>query len=321
LPPDTAWVRILEAVSENEALPLVEPHLDTILERLDEIEPFMPFVLHNLIALAPYTGAILDHFDSLVLYGDEGGKYLEVLLPFLPTFAPLFDPLGPHLALLRPHLPQVLPHLAVIAPHAGRFAPHVAVSANADVLIWYFGWVLRIKYLNHFVMGLPFLPRLANFLLRYLPRRPVRGRTWDLVCDYDECDLTQYETTFTACRSYTLIEADKSALRSLFECIDLDGNGYVSSKEWGQAVRSNWNEMSYAFSGMTKSEVGRMFKKLDADGSGDLTWSELEALLPSNGKWRRLRCFGDALRQRWDALRAWAGGTASSCHGTACRVA
>ena len=44
---------ILDAVSKEEALPLVEPHLDTILERLDEIEPFMPFVLENLEALAP----------------------------------------------------------------------------------------------------------------------------------------------------------------------------------------------------------------------------------------------------------------------------
>jgi len=195
---------ILEAVSEQEALPLVEPHLDTILERLDDIEPFMPFVLANLEKLAPYTGAILDHFDSLVLYGDEGGKYLETLLPYLPIFAPLFDPLGPHLALLRPHLPKVLPHLDVIAPYAGRFAPYVAVSANADVMVWYFGWALRIKYLGRFVMSLPFLPRLAAFLVHRLPRRPVRGRTWDLVCDYDECDLTRYEAKLSARRQLYL---------------------------------------------------------------------------------------------------------------------
>ena len=124
---------ILTAISEHEALPLVEPHLDTILDRLDEIEPFIPFVLENFDDLVPYTGSILDHFDSLVLYGGADQKYLQPLLPFLPVFAPLFDPLGPHLALCWPHLPLILPHLPVIAPYVHRFSPYVSVSANADV--------------------------------------------------------------------------------------------------------------------------------------------------------------------------------------------
>ena len=183
-------------------LELVEPHLDTILDRLDEIEPHMPFVLENLDALAPHTGTILDHFDALMLYADEQGKYLQVLLPWLPTFAPHFDALGPHLAVLRPHLPKILPHLKTLAPYAPRFAPHVVVSANADILIFYFGWVLRIPFLRKFVLKLSFLPRLAAFLARRLPRRPVRGRTADLQCDFDSCDVVQYEARLAASRTF-----------------------------------------------------------------------------------------------------------------------
>ena len=197
---------LLTVISEHEALPLVEPHLDTILDRLDEIEPFMPFVLENFDALVPYTGTILDHFDSLALYGGCAQKDLKPLLPYLPTFAPLFDPLGPHLALCWPHLPVILPHLPVITPYVDRFTPYLSVSANADVLVWYFGWLLRIRILGfslgRFIMSLPFLPRLAALLVRVLPRRPVRGYTCDYECDYSGCDVTQYEAALAARREF-----------------------------------------------------------------------------------------------------------------------
>ena len=129
-----------------------------------------------------------------MLYADENGKWLPQLLPFLPTFAPLFDSLGPHLAVLRPHLPQLLPHLKNIAPFAIRFAPYVTCSANADILLHYFGWILRIPILGRLVMRLPFLPRFSAFLSSRLPKRPVRGRTWDYVCDWEDCDVVQYES-------------------------------------------------------------------------------------------------------------------------------
>ena len=196
-------------------LALIEPHLDTILDRLDEIEPHMPFVLENLDALAPHTGSILDHFDALMLYADEDGVYLQQLLPYISRFAPLFDLLGPHLALLRPHLPKLIRHLDVIAPYASRFAPHLTVSANADVLLFYWGWVLRIPLLGPAVLRLPFLPRLAAFFARRLPRWPVRGRTANLRCDYEECDLVQYEARLAGSRSYRLAGRNDSPTEAL----------------------------------------------------------------------------------------------------------
>ena len=111
------------------------------------------------------------------------------LLSYLPYFAPRLDALGPHLPLLRPHLPQLLPVLPAIAPHAARFAPYVVVSANADVLLWYFGWVLRVPGLRR-VPAIPGFPRAAAFLARRLPRYPARRgrRRPAAACDWDECD-------------------------------------------------------------------------------------------------------------------------------------
>ena len=175
-------------------LDAIEPHLDDILEKLDQIEPHLPFVLQNLPALAPHCGSLIKHIDALLLYADDGGKYLDPLLPYVERFAPLLDQLGPHLALLRPHMRNLLPHMPVIAPHAINFRKQLACSANADVLLWYFGWVLRIPFVGSWVMSLPFMPRLAGFLCRVLWKRPVRGRTCDYICDWEGCDVDAFTT-------------------------------------------------------------------------------------------------------------------------------
>merc|ERR1719272_28903 len=69
-------------------------------------------------------------------------------------------------------------------------------------MVFYFGWLLRVKYLGRFIMSLPSLPRLAALLVRVLPRRPVRGYTCDYECDYSGCDVTQYEAALTARREF-----------------------------------------------------------------------------------------------------------------------
>jgi Ca2+-binding EF-hand superfamily protein len=74
-------------------------------------------------------------------------------------------------------------------------------------------------------------------------------------------------------------EEGKAELRKLFHSIDTDGSGVVSSKEWGKAIGQHWKLMGRFFGGLTVGEVGQMFKKLDADGSGDLTWGEFETAL------------------------------------------
>lgn len=172
----------------------IEPHMDDILERLDEIEPHLPFILKHLDVLAPHCGPLLKHIDALLLYADDGGKYLEPLLPYLPRFAPLLDQLGPHLSLLRPHMRKLLPYMPVIAPCAHRYAKQLVCSANADILLYYFGWSLKIRWFGKFLLDLPFMPRFAAFLCQVLPRRPVRGRTCNYFCDWEGCDLAAFTT-------------------------------------------------------------------------------------------------------------------------------
>ena len=68
----------------------------------------------------------------------------------------------------------------------------------------------------------------------------------------------------------------KAELRALFDDIDRDGNGRVSAAEWGRAVSSQRERLARFFGGVTIEEVGRAFARLDADGSGDLTFEEFE---------------------------------------------
>ena len=83
-------------------------------------------------------------------------------------------------------MPLLLPHMSVIARNVDAFLPHVRVSANVDVLLFYFGWVLRVPLLRRaiFLPGVPraialiapWLRKIDN-LRTWLPRRPVRGRS------------------------------------------------------------------------------------------------------------------------------------------------
>ena len=47
----------------------------------------------------------------------------------------------------------------------------------------------QIPLLNN-VLSVPGMPRIAAFLARKLPKRPVRGYTADYFCDYDGCEVT-----------------------------------------------------------------------------------------------------------------------------------
>ena len=66
-------------------------------------------------------------------------------------------------------------------------------------------------------------------------------------------------------------------LKALWDTLDKDGDGKVTGKEWGSAVSKNQEVMKKYFGGKNLKQIGKMFSKIDTDGSGDLTWDEFVA--------------------------------------------
>ena len=67
----------------------------------------------------------------------------------------------------------------------------------------------------------------------------------------------------------------RAELKALFDALDANGDGAVSSKEWGQGLGKNQALMQKHFGGATAAEVGRQFNRIDADDDRKLTWSEM----------------------------------------------
>lgn len=190
---------ILSRVLNNKQhLRSIEPYLDEILERFDDIEPHLPWILDHVDTLAPYTGLLLKHIDELLLYaevdeyeaGDDNYAFAEQLLPYLEVYVSQLDLVGPHLPLLRPHLPLLLKHnrIKILSPHVGvLFAKgytDLSASANMDVLLFYFGWALRVPLVPRLFFALA-PPATVSLLANRLPKRLVRGRCCDVSCYVD----------------------------------------------------------------------------------------------------------------------------------------
>lgn len=125
--------------------------------------------------------------------GDDKDSYAlaDQLLPFLEYYVSRLDVIGPHLPLLRPHVPLLLKHdrIAKVSPHMDRLFRRgyldLNVSANLDVLLFWFGWSLRIPGVPALFFSLPFSPRLCSLLARRLPRRFARGYCSGVSCSLD----------------------------------------------------------------------------------------------------------------------------------------
>ena len=65
-------------------------------------------------------------------------------------------------------LPAILPS---IMPFLDRYLPYVAVSANLDAVLFWWGWVLRVPGLRR-ILVVPGVPALINLMAPRLPRLP-----------------------------------------------------------------------------------------------------------------------------------------------------
>jgi Ca2+-binding EF-hand superfamily protein len=77
----------------------------------------------------------------------------------------------------------------------------------------------------------------------------------------------------------TAMATDEGAAEfvSLFEKLDKDADGKVSSQEWGRAVHAEQELMGKYFGGSTLKEIGSAFTRLDTNKDGTLTWEEFKA--------------------------------------------
>ena len=191
----------------------IEPHLEWILNHIDILAPYTGLLLKHIDELLPY--AQWDEYEGQILakraakkgtrsdlalsgtaLGANGTSYqyalAEQLLPYLEFYVSRLDTVGPHLPLLRPHIPKLLKHnrVAKMTPHVDRlfalgYKDNLGASANMDVLLFWFGWALRVPGLPRLFFAIPGSPRIVTFLANRLPKRFVRGYCSGVSCTVD----------------------------------------------------------------------------------------------------------------------------------------
>ena len=86
----------------------------------------------------------------------------------------------------------------------------------------------------------------------------------------DESEQTALKSLVSALGS----EEGRAELKALFATLDKDGDGKVTSKEWGSSLSKNKELMGKYFGGSSMQEIGKAFKRLDSNGDGELDWEE-----------------------------------------------
>jgi len=103
------------------------------------------------------------------------------------------------------------------------------------------------------------------------------------VCLEEFLDFLGYETDIEVIKcTHAMVEAmqndeSKAALKKLFDDIDKNSDGRVTSKEWGSQVGKKQDILAKYFGGATPAEIGQAFKHIDANGDGSLSWDEFAA--------------------------------------------
>lgn len=189
-----------------ERMDRIEPHLPYILLHLDVLAPHCGPLLDHFDTLMPYAdnkesigvnrclaevagvevlgreqveSCTMDWDQDLsqteVEQEEQSKSYLPLLLPYVDFLMPQLDVLAPHLQLVHPHIPYVLPYMDDLLPFVPHFVGFPRAARNADKLIGYFGWLLRVPFVRR-ILHLPLVPRLVTGLSIFLPRKLIRQR-------------------------------------------------------------------------------------------------------------------------------------------------
>lgn len=82
----------------------------------------------------------------------------------------------------------------------------------------------------------------------------------------------------------TSTEEGVAKLKALFNELDTDGDGGISSKEWGSSIRKKQKELSKYFGGSSLKSIGKLFSVVDGDGDDSISWKEFLAMAQARGK-------------------------------------
>jgi len=72
---------------------------------------------------------------------------------------------------------------------------------------------------------------------------------------------------------------DLSDLQKVYMQMDIDGDGFVDSKEWGKQLGKFKDQLGEFFMGMSISELGKMFNTMDKDHDDKISWDEIRTLV------------------------------------------
>ena len=130
------------------------------------------------------------------------------------------------------------------------------------------------------------LPTLQKGLYALCKEKPADPRTWLAEWLLSNKPPPPKLQAGAAAAHQALVDMYKSEdgqaeLKALWTELDKDGDGTVSSAEWGKGVAKHWKTMSKFFGGVSQKKVGKLFKELDADHSGDLSWEEFTGAIDS----------------------------------------
>lgn len=130
------------------------------------------------------------------------------------------------------------------------------------------------------------LPTLQKGLYALCKEKPADPTTWLAEWLLANKPPPKNQQAGAAAAHQALVDMFKSEeglaeLKALWSSLDKDGDGTVTSHEWGKGVAKHWKAMAKFFGGVSQKKVGKLFKELDTDGSGDLTWDEFTGAIDS----------------------------------------
>lgn len=70
---------------------------------------------------------------------------------------------------------------------------------------------------------------------------------------------------------------DLSDLQKVYMQMDIDGDGFVDSKEWGRQLNQFKGQLGQFFMGMSIPELGKMFNTMDKDNDDKISWDEIRS--------------------------------------------